>query len=123
MARTKQQAGKSKESIKESGAGKKQTKSVQTQEKADRIRYRCRPKKEEPDKIEISAEQIDPNSPEADTAVMRSLLQMATSGRHITATIFWAKVRCGMQEKGREKERQVSLVPTIVIRTEEGKQA
>jgi hypothetical protein len=65
---------------------------------------------------------IDPNSPEADLAVLEALLEMATKGKNTTAAIFWAKTRCGMREVPRKKERPASQAPTIVIRTE-GKQA
>jgi len=124
MAQPKQkQSTKSEKNTKKSSAGKKQGESVPTRKKADQPPYRCRPKKGASGSVEISAEQIDPNSPEADAAVMRSLLEMALSGKNITATIFWAKARCGMREKGREKEQSTTKqIPAIVIRAE-GKQA
>jgi hypothetical protein len=36
---------------------------------------------------------------EANKQVMQTLFDMAVSGKNATATMFWAKARCGMQEK------------------------
>ncbi|MBV8705616.1 MAG: hypothetical protein JO028_00395 [Acidobacteriaceae bacterium] len=56
--------------------------------------------------------------------MMQALYDMATSGGSTTAAIFWAKAKCGVQEKGREKKQlRISKIPAIVIRAEEGKQA
>ena len=111
---------KLKDAKKATRRGKQQEKAAPAS-KTKGTRYKCHPKKADADGIDLNT--IDPNSPEADAQVLRSLLEMATSGKNTTATIFWAKARCGMNEKGRGKEWQVSQAPTIVIRTEEGKKA
>jgi hypothetical protein len=36
---------------------------------------------------------------EANREVMQALFDTARSGKNATATMFWAKARCGMQEK------------------------
>lgn len=111
MARTRQQASKSK-STEESGTVKKQRENTPTREEADQTAHKCRPKKYEFQEAE------------ADNEVMDALYKLAKSGKSSTAAIFWAKTRCGMQEKGQEKKRQVSQIPAIVIKSiEEGKQA
>jgi hypothetical protein len=40
---------------------------------------------------------------EANKQVMQALFDMAVSGKNATAAMFWAKARCGMQEKSGEQ--------------------
>jgi hypothetical protein len=86
----------------------------------------AQPKNKATDKLKtgetvVTAAEIDPNSPEADRKVIETLYRMVTEDKNTTVAIFWAKARCGMHEKPREKERKLSQAPTIVIRTEEKK--
>ena len=71
-----------------------------------------------------NTEEFSYKDPKANDRVMQALYDMATSGGSTTAAIFWAKAKCGVQEKGREKKQlRISKIPAIVIRAEEGKQA
>jgi hypothetical protein len=111
MERTKRKlTTKLKDAKKATGADDQHDKITLTLETTDQIGHKCRPK-------EFAFKKA-----EANDEVMEALFEMAKSGTNTTATIFWAKARCGMSEKGRGKKRQVSQTPTIVIRTE-GKQA
>ena len=74
------------------------------------------------DKVVVTQAEIDPNSPAADRKVIETLYKMVTEDKNTTVAIFWAKARCGMNDKGGKKERKVNQAPTIVIRAE-GKQA
>ena len=58
----------------------------------------------------------------ANGEVIEKLFDMVKNG-NTAATIFWAKARCGMHDKGGKRERKTSQAPTIVIRTEEGRRA
>jgi hypothetical protein len=40
----------------------------------------------------------------ANKEVLKTLFDMAKSGKNTSATIFWAKTRCGMRERGPEIE-------------------
>jgi hypothetical protein len=71
------------------------------------------------ERTEVTATEIDPASPDADRQVMDTLLKMVTEDRNTTVAIFWAKARCGMNDKGSKKEQKANQVPTIVIRAEE----
>ena len=104
------QTTKLKKDTKKSDTGKKQGESTPTQEKADQTSQgKCRHKT------------FGFQEPEANNEVIQALFELAKSGKSSTAAIFWAKALCGMHEKGREKERQPSGTPTIVIRPEEKK--
>jgi hypothetical protein len=113
MERPKQKlTTKLKTKVKEiSEVGNQHDENALTLETTDQIKHKCRPKK------------FAFKDAGADDEVMEALFEMAKSGKNTTAAIFWAKARCGMHEKGREKKQQVSQAPTIVIRTEEGKKA
>ena len=43
-------------------------------------------------------EELELSAIEANTKVMQTLFTMATSGANTTASIFWAKTRCGLRE-------------------------
>ncbi len=43
-------------------------------------------------------EELELSAIEANTKVMQTLYTMATSGANTTASIFWAKTRCGLRE-------------------------
>ncbi len=111
MARPKQEStNKSKTNKKkESRVGNRQD--TNARKDKDQIRHKCTPKNP---KKEFAFKKAGAND-----EVMEALFEMAKSGKHTTAAIFWAKARCGMHEKGSRKERQVSQAPTIVIRAEE----
>jgi len=47
---------------------------------------------------------------EANGKVVETLYQMAVSGRHPAATIFWAKARCGWREAGVDQEHILGAV-------------
>lgn len=47
--------------------------------------------------------------------VMQSLLDMARSGKNTTATLFWAKTRCGLSEAPQEKALETSERPPDVV--------
>ncbi|MBV9676016.1 MAG: hypothetical protein JO185_06760 [Acidobacteriaceae bacterium] len=71
-----------------------------------------------------STKKFSYKDPDANDQVMQALYEMATSGGSTTAAIFWARTKCGMQEKGHEKKQpRTPKIPAIVIRAEEGKQA
>ncbi len=57
--------------------------------------------------------ELDRGAVEANAEVMRSLFQMATSGKNTAATIFWVKTRCGLRERKAEEE-----TPQIVLTVE-----
>lgn len=43
--------------------------------------------------------ELELGSIEGNRQVLAALFSMATSGTNTTATLFWAKTRCGMREK------------------------
>ena len=51
---------------------------------------------------------------EATAKVMQTLFLMATSGKNTAATIFCAKMRCGLREQVFEPNR-VAEPPTIIV--------
>ncbi len=44
---------------------------------------------------------------DADTAVLKTLHELATDHKHVAATIFWSKVRCGYKHAGLVTEDDV----------------
>jgi hypothetical protein len=55
---------------------------------------------------------------EANRQVMQALFDTARSGKNAMATMFWAKTRCGMQEKNPGEMVAEPPVTTIVFREE-----
>jgi hypothetical protein len=47
--------------------------------------------------------------------VLETLLTMATAGNNTTATLFWAKARCGMREKADAKSKFFDKPPVARI--------
>jgi hypothetical protein len=60
---------------------------------------------------------LDRGSIEANAKVMQTLFGMATSGTNTAASIFWAKTRCGLQERWYIREREPAVPPQIIVRT------
>jgi len=52
---------------------------------------------------------------EANEQVMDILFKMATSGSNTTATIFWAKTRCGFRETGPPPAVEEDKAPRVVF--------
>lgn len=61
-------------------------------------------------------DELDRGALEANAAVMGSLLQLATSGKNASATIFWVKTRCGLREKQRPEDKPAQEVPQLVVK-------
>ncbi|HEX4773712.1 MAG TPA: hypothetical protein VH351_22965 [Bryobacteraceae bacterium] len=60
--------------------------------------------------------ELDRGAIEANQKVMKSLFGMATSGKNTSASIFWAKTRCGMRERGPERETTAATdVPKLTV--------
>jgi hypothetical protein len=59
--------------------------------------------------------ELNLGSIEANTKVLQSLFEMATSGKNTAASIFWAKTRCGMPERGPEAETITTELPTVTV--------
>jgi hypothetical protein len=59
-------------------------------------------------------QELDLGAVEADYKVMSTLFQMATSGEHPGATIFWAKTRIGLREQP-AFERAAGPPPPFVV--------
>jgi hypothetical protein len=69
-------------------------------------------------------EELHIGSIDADYKVAKTLFQMATSGEHPAATIFWAKTRNGFREHPHCSNRPVAPPPPfIVARDQEGGQS
>ncbi len=49
-------------------------------------------------------EELDLGGIQSNAQVMNTLYRMAISGRNTAATIFWAKVRCGLRERAPQQE-------------------
>lgn len=62
--------------------------------------------------------ELDRGAIEANKKVMETLFEMATSKQHVAATIFWAKTRCGMRERGEVIEPSWTGAPQIVVKVE-----
>ena len=62
--------------------------------------------------------ELDCGGIEANAKVLRTLLEMATSGKNTAASIFWAKTRCGFREKARGPEGMEQTPPPLVLRVE-----
>lgn len=61
--------------------------------------------------------ELDLGMVEANAKVVKSLFDMATSGKNVAAAIFWAKVRCGFRESGMAMEMQgETKIPQIVLK-------
>ena len=63
-------------------------------------------------------EELDRGSAEANANVGRTLYQMATSGQHPAATIFWLKCRAGWNE--RSTVEPAAIKPPNFVVTQEG---
>jgi hypothetical protein len=60
-------------------------------------------------------EELTRGPAEAMAKVRKTLLQMATSGRHPAATMYWLKRRAGWSEKGRVPEEEKPPAPVKII--------
>jgi len=58
--------------------------------------------------------ELDRGMTEANYKVAQTLFQMATSGEHLGATIFWAKTRLRFRERGADDVRPTAPPPFIV---------
>ena len=56
---------------------------------------------------------------DAKARVAQTLYQMATSGKHPAATIFWTKVRLGWREIQSDESRSTAIPDFIVARDQE----
>jgi hypothetical protein len=65
-------------------------------------------------------EELDLGAMEANYKVAKTLFEMATSGAHPAATIFWAKTRNGFREHPYSANIPTSPPPFIVAREPEG---
>ena len=61
--------------------------------------------------------ELDHGAIQANTGVLKTLFQMATSGKNTWATVFWAKTRCGFRENAKPSEGQ-DEIPELVILAE-----
>lgn len=61
--------------------------------------------------------QLNKAAIQANAKVMQSLFDMATSGKNTSATIFWAKSRCGLKDKTDESLPSAEL-PQITVKVE-----
>jgi hypothetical protein len=59
---------------------------------------------------------------EANAKVLQTLYGMATSGENTAATIFYAKTRCGLRERGPQADSDWTSPPQIIIRTDRDQQ-
>ena len=66
-------------------------------------------------------EQLDNGALEANSNVAKTLYQMATSGEHPSATIFWLKARMGWKDRP-AFERSTTAPPPFVVTQEVGGQ-
>jgi len=64
-------------------------------------------------------EELDRGTLEANTNVAKTLYQMATSGHHPAATLFWLKSRAGWKERT-NFELPPGAPPPFVVAKEEG---
>jgi IS30 family transposase len=62
--------------------------------------------------------ELDRGALEANAAVMKSLYQLATSGKNASAAIFWAKTRCGMGEKPKSEESASQDIPALIVKVD-----
>lgn len=63
--------------------------------------------------------ELDLGMIEANAKVVKSLFEMATSGKSAAAAIFWTKVRCGFNEKaGGAAMEGETKVPHIVLKVD-----
>lgn len=68
-------------------------------------------------------QELDLGATEANYKVMSTLFQMATSGEHPVATIFWAKTRIGLREHSPIEHVPTASPSFIVAREQEGGQS
>ena len=68
-------------------------------------------------------EELDLGATEANYKVAKTLFQMATSGEHPAATIFWVKTRNGFREHPPLGGASAVPPPFIVAREQEGSQS
>ena len=54
---------------------------------------------------------------EASAQVAQTMFKMATSGRHVAATVFWLKTQARWSERSQEELRP-SVAPTLIISQE-----
>ena len=63
--------------------------------------------------------ELDLGMIEANAKVVKSLFQMATSGKNTSAAIFWAETRCGFNERaGAPDVENETKIPQIVLKVE-----
>lgn len=62
--------------------------------------------------------ELDRGALEANAAVMKSLYQLAISGKNASAAIFWAKTRCGMRERAKGEEAVSQDVPSLIVKVD-----
>ena len=62
--------------------------------------------------------ELDCGAIEANARVLRTLFEMAISGKNTAASIFWAKTRCGFREKARGSEATEQDPPPLVLKVE-----
>jgi hypothetical protein len=67
-------------------------------------------------------QELDLGAMEANYRVVKTLFGMATSGEHPGATIFWAKTRCGFQERSAFEPASGPPPPFMVECKQEGGQ-
>jgi hypothetical protein len=61
--------------------------------------------------------ELDKGAIEANSKVVQSLFEMATTGKNPTAAIFWTKARCGWRERPRDAEESPGT-SQIIVRVE-----
>jgi hypothetical protein len=67
-------------------------------------------------------DELELGATDANYKVFRTLYQMATSGEHPSATMFWAKCRGGWRERP-DFEAAPAQAPKFIVMREEGGQA